>query len=434
MPVRLSVCSLHNHIMGSGMNRGLKVVIRFAGIVAILVVCLLAYVLAVWNRAIDRPAPAMTARRDSAAVARGEYLFKVTWQCWGCHQSGSADADAPPSGGRAFDLRTIGPGFGVFYSKNITPDTATGLGAWTDGEIAQAIREGVDRNRRLLFPLMPVDWLKDLSDQDVLALVAYLRSIPPVHNPVPERKPSLIAKALIAFHVIKPTPAITRPIEAPPAGRTIAYGRYLASAAAGCADCHTPRNLQNGEFYLDSVFAGGSIAFGEDEDPSVAYARNLRPHDVDGIGRWTEKQFVDAVTAGSRPDSTALDPHMPYAQYKFLAADDLGAIYLYLKSLSPMPRTTPPQHYSREVQEARGATRGGLLFKARCEPCHGEKGMGTRLTSAQLAAVMPFYTDEDLRNFVREGQVDLKMPGFRKTLTRDQLNDIIAFIRTWEKQ
>jgi mono/diheme cytochrome c family protein len=417
------------------MTRAVKGIVGFAGIVIILVICVLAYVLAVWSRSIDRPAPVMAARHDSATVARGEYLFKVTWQCWGCHQSGSPDAGAPPSGGRLFDLRSVGPGFGMFYSRNITPDTATGIGTWTDGEIAQAVREGITKDRHLLFPIMPMDWLKDLSDDDVLSIVAYLRSIPPVHNPVPERQLLLPAKALIAFNILKPAPAITKPIVAPPAGATIEYGRYFATAAAGCADCHTPRNLQNGQFYLDSLFAGGSIAFGESEgSPSVSYARNIRPHDVDGIGRWTEKQFIDAVTAGSRPDSSVIDLHMPYAHFKFLAADDLRAVYLYLKSLEPIPRTTPPQRYSTKVLDSHGSVRGGLLFEARCQGCHGEKGIGTGVTSVQLAAVMPFYTDEDLRNFVREGQIDLKMPGFRKTLSRDQLDDIVAFIRTWEKR
>jgi len=417
------------------MTRAVKGILGFAGIAVILVICALAYVLAMWDKSVNRPAPVMVARHDSAAVARGEYLFKVTWQCWGCHQSGVPESDAPPSGGRAFDLRTTGPGFGVFYSKNITPDTATGLGAWTDGEIVQAIREGVNKDRQLLFPIMPADWLKDLSDDDVLAIVAYLRSIPPVRNPVPEHQRSLMAKALIAFNIIKPTPAITRPIVAPPAGPTIEYGRYLATAAAGCADCHTPRNLQNGQFYLDSLFAGGSFAFGEEEgSPSISYARNITPHDADGIGRWTEEQFTDAVTAGARPDSTALDPHMPYPHYKFFAENDLRALHVYLKSLEPIPRTTPMQRYSRKVEESRGSARGELLFEARCQPCHGEKGKGTRLTSGHLSAAMPFYTDEDLRNFVREGQVDLKMPAFRKTLSREQLDDLIAFIRTWEKR
>jgi len=417
------------------MNRALKVAGGIVAAAGVLVGLASTYVLTSWNRSVDRPVPQLTARRDSATVARGEYLFKVTWQCWGCHQPDPVDADLPPKGGRVFDLSSIGPGFGVFYARNITPDTATGIGGWTDGEIVQAIREGVNNKRSPLFPLMPVDWLKNLSDVDALAIVSYLRSISPAHNAVPERRPSFIARALMTFNVIKPPPAITKPIVAPPAGLTVAYGRYCATAAAGCADCHTPRNLSNGEFYLDSIFAGGSIALGEPEDaPSVSYAANIRPDEVDGIGRWTEEQFVHAVTAGFRPDSTVIDTHMPYAQYRFLEPRDLQAIYLYLKSLAPIRRTSPPQRYTRKLLDAQGAARGELLFQARCQPCHGHNGMGMRITSVRLAEAVPLYSDQELRNFVEEGQIDLKMPGFRKTLPRDQLDDIIAYIRTWKNR
>jgi mono/diheme cytochrome c family protein len=414
------------------MKRALKVVGGFAGLLIVLFLAFSVYVLAVWDRANDRPAPEMAARSDSAAMARGEYLFKVSWQCYGCHQSGAPDADAPPSGGGVFDLRSTGPGFGIYYSRNITPDSATGIGRWTDGQIVQAIREGVNRDRRTLFPIMPVDWLRDLSDEDALAIVSYLRSIPPVRNAVPPGEPSFFAKALIALKVIKPIPPITTPVVSPPRGLTIDYGRYMATAAAGCADCHTPRNLQNGQFYTDSLFTGGSIAFGEAEhEPVISYARNLRPDNTDGIGGWTEEQFLVAVTAGFRPDSTALVPQMPYAMYKFLAPDDLRAIFLYLQSLPPVRRTTPPARYSSALESTRGAERGKLVFEARCQSCHGENGMGIRVTSVRLAEAVPSYTDEDLRNFVEEGQVDLKMPAFRKTLSRKDLDDIVAYIRTW---
>lgn len=415
------------------MKRALRAVGIVAGVIVLLLFMLSAYVLAVWDRADPRSAPSLSAPRDSASIARGEYLFKVTWQCFECHQATSPDANAPPSGGRAFDLSSIGPGFGIYYSKNITPDSATGIGAWTDGELVQALREGVTRDRRTLFPIMPMDWMKNLSDQDALAIVAYLRSIPPVRNPVPAREPSFMAKALLAFNVMKPGAVIERPISAPPTGITPEYGHYLATAAAGCADCHTPRNLQDGQFYFDSLFAGSSFAFGSDEgSPLLSYARNLTSDPDNGIGRWTEDEFIAAVTAGIRPDSTVLDPHMPYASYKFFAEDDLRAIFLYLKSVPPLQRRTPAPAYSPEFHTARGAERGKMLFASRCQACHGEQGMGERVTSGRLAAVVPFYSDQDFRNFVEEGQPALKMPGFRKTLSRSDLDDIIAYVRTWK--
>ncbi len=406
----------------------------FAAVVVALLLVVVLYVQFTWDSPDARAALQMTAPRDSATVARGEYIFKHSWQCWGCHAA-SGDANAPPSGGRAFDLRSIGPGFGIFYSRNLTPDSATGLGAWTDGEIVQAIREGVRKDRHVLFPLMPVDWLKGISDQDALAVVAYLRTLPPVSNRVPDNQVSFVAKALIAFNVVKPIDPVTQPVVAPPPGRTVEYGRYVASNLAGCADCHTPRNLQNGQFYLDSLFAGGSIAFGKEAgDPVYAFARNLRPEQGPGAPEWTEEQFLQAVTAGMRPDSTVLTLHMPYPYYKFLADDDLRAIYVFLRSLSPIRHDVPPVEDSPELKRATGAARGALLFAARCRACHGKGGAGAVPTNVKLAEVAASMEDGDLRDFIASGQPNLKMPGFGKTLTRDELNDIVAYIRTWERK
>lgn len=418
------------------MKRALKIAGAVLALAVVLLLLFSGYVLLVWDRPVDRPVIAMTARRDSATVARGEYLFKTTWQCWGCHQAEPRGSNLPPSGAGVFDLRTTGPGFGVFYSANISPDSATGIGGWSDGEIVRAIREGVRRDGRVLFPIMPVDWLHGLSDEDALALVSYLRSIPAVRNSVPANEPSFFAETLLALNVISPPPPIENPVVAPPATSTLEYGRYLATSAAGCADCHTPRNLQNGEFYLDSLFTGSSILFGEAEgEPLLSYARNIRPDSATGIGHWGEEDFIRAVTAGYRPDGTALDPHMPYPQYKNINPADLHAIYLYLRSLPPISRTMPRPKYSSAVAaSAAGVDRGRLLFDARCRACHGDRGTASDVTSVRLAEATPLYTDDDLRNFVGEGQIELKMPGFSRTLSPSDLNDIIAYIRTWERQ
>ena len=149
----------------------MKRLLKWLGMAIAVLVAILAivavYVELAWNKPDKRLAPQMTAPRDSATVARGEYIFKHSWQCWGCHAT-SDDGNAPPSGGRVFDLRSVGPGFGIYYSRNLTPDSATGLGTWTDGEIVQAIREGVRKDRHVLFPLMPIDWLQGLSDHEFL--------------------------------------------------------------------------------------------------------------------------------------------------------------------------------------------------------------------------------------------------------------------------
>jgi mono/diheme cytochrome c family protein len=322
----------------------------------------------------------------------------------------------------------------VYYSRNITPDSTTGVGAWTDGEIVQAIREGVRKDRRVLFPLMPIDWLNGISDKDALALVAYLRSLPPVRKEIPSAEPSMMARALFAFNVLAPKAPITTTRVAPVRGVTAEYGKYFASHLSGCADCHTPRNLNNGQFYFDSVFAGGSIEFGAPEGhPLRSYASNLRAVLGNGTDRWSEEDFVGAVTSGMRADGTVLDPHMPYSAFKRLEAEDIKAMYLFLGSLERIPRVVPPSRYASRVLAARGSDRGKLLFESRCAPCHGVEGKGAAPTAVKLAEVSASISDTDFMDFVLKGQPNLKMPSFGKTFSSEEVRDLVAFIRTWER-
>jgi mono/diheme cytochrome c family protein len=242
-----------------------------------------------------------------------------------------------------------------------------------------------------------------------------------------------MAKALFTFKVIKPNEPISSPITAPPRGITREYGRYVSNNLAGCADCHTPRNLQDGKFYLDSLFVGGSFAFGGgDDSPVLSFPRNLTPDRETGIGSWSEEQFLTALTTGLRPDSTVLFPHMPYAYYKAWSMDDLQAVFAYLSTLPAFRRTVPPNKFESDMQGIQGAERGKVLFRARCEACHGKNGNGAQPTNVKLAEVAASLTDKDLMDFLRSGQMNLKMPGFGKTLKEDELNDVVAFIRTWK--
>ncbi len=416
-------------------KRILKTLGWIAGTVLGVLLILIVYINARWDVTDGRPAPALNAPTDSATIAHGEYIFKYQVQCWGCHQAQPSGPGAPPSGGMLFDLTDVGPGFGKWYSRNLTPDVETGIGGWTDGEIVQALREGIRKDRTPLFPIMPIDWYHGMADEDILSVVAYLRTLEPVRNPVPVREPSFMAKALMAFGVIGPKDRITAPVVAPTRGVTPEYGRYIASNRADCADCHTPRNLQDGQFYMDSLFAGGTIKFGEPEGDNIySYARNITPDVETGIGAWTEEQFLDAVTSGVRPDGTVLMPHMPYAYYKFWTQEDLRAVYAYLKTVPSFKRKTPAPEYSPLVHAAQGAERGDLLFQTRCQTCHGKNGSGAEATNVKLAEVAASLSDADLKEFIATGQMSLKMPPFGKTLTEKDLNDVVAFIRTWEKK
>ncbi|MFQ5859458.1 MAG: c-type cytochrome [Anaerolineae bacterium] len=416
------------------MRKVLKWIAVVLGVLVVLAIGLLVYVQLAWARPYDRPVSEMTAPTDQATIARGEYLYKYGWQCWGCHSQGTAGPDAPQAGGQEFDLGDVGPGFGVFYVPNITPDPETGIGAWSDGELVRTMREGVDREGRAVFPIMGREFLKGLSDQDALALVAYLRSIPPVKNQATPSRPSLAAKALLTFKIVKPQPAITQPVTAPPAGPTIEYGAYLATHGSACAECHTPVDLQSLEYFLDQLFSGGAIAMGGELEglPAAAYPTNITPHRETGIGDWSEEQFITAMRTGARPNGTVMLTVMPYPYYGFWTDDDLKAVYRYLMTMPAIENQVPGPEFMPEITAGDSASKGAALFQVYCAACHGENGAGAEPTSQALAEVAPTLDDMALQGFIDAGIAGTWMPGFGKTLTDEQIADLLAYITTFK--
>ncbi|MEE8470009.1 MAG: c-type cytochrome [Dehalococcoidia bacterium] len=403
------------------------------GLLAIAVIGVVLYVQFSWDRRYDRPVPEMTAPDDPMTLARGEYIFKYTALCWACHGP-EEYINAPPAGGREFDLRDVGPptGLGVFYASNLTPDQETGLGDWSDGEIIRALRQGIDREGRVII-LMPFEWYRGMSDEDLLAIVAYIRSLPPVHNPVPDNRPSPFFKGILAFKFIKPEPLVTEPIEAPARGLTIEYGKYLSSNLSSCGECHTPRNLQTGRFYMDRPFTGGNVGFEDFEYEGLeVYARNLTPDRETGIGDWSEDDFLTAIRTGIRPDGTVIMPKfMPWLIYGDLSEDDLRAIYRYLRSLPPESNQVP----APEVGAGQtGAVKGRAVFQGYCSSCHGSEGSGTFISQVPLRQVASTMDPGILEQFIRNGVAGTIMPGFAQTFNSEDLSALLEFLQTWEVQ
>jgi mono/diheme cytochrome c family protein len=418
------------------MNKWLRRILKgfgiLVGVLMLLVIILVVYVQLAWDRPVKRAAPQMTAPADTQTVAWGEYLYKYTLRCWMCHGSqGNHSFEEPQAGGFEIDARDIGPGFGFIYVSNITPDPETGIGAWSDGELVRALREGLDREGRVLFPAMEAELWRGLSDEDALALVAYLRSLPPVRNEVPANRFSFGYKALIALGLIKPQPAITAPVVAPPRGATAEYGEYLASHATMCAGCHTPRSPNTGEYDLTQPLAGGIFALGLPEEGYSATGSNLTPDVATGIGDWSEEQFMIAMRTGLRPDGTVILPVMPWPSYNRWSEEDLRAVWLYLRSLEPIDHEIPASKLTGAAATGRGATRGEGLFDVYCIVCHGEEGSGSPFTTVALKEAASGMDDATLSGFISEGLPGASMPGFGKTLTDEQIADLVVFIRTW---
>ncbi len=226
-----------------------RVLLGIGGVLVILVVALAITVTLRWDRTFDYPVQDVTVSMDPANIARGEYLYKNVSVCGACHSvGGEENPDLLPAGGRKFDISALG----VIYTPNITPSVETGIGGWTDGEVIRAIREGIGINGRLLL-LMPSELFVGMSDEDVQAIVAYLRSQESAENDVPIFKPSLMGRLLLSF-LVSPPDRIEGPVTAPPRGPTAEYGDYLANSVSPCSACHTP--MVRGVIAWDKLWSG----------------------------------------------------------------------------------------------------------------------------------------------------------------------------------
>lgn len=232
------------------MRRSLRVI---ATILLLVVAAAAAFVVTYEPK--SRPPLDITVEITPERVARGDYLANVALSCMACHAQRDWGTWGGPilgpvgAGGESWVREHGFPG--RIFAPNLTPDPSTGLGEWTDGEILRAIREGIGREGQALFNLMPYTDYATLSDEDAYAVVAYLRSLPPVRREMPERE---IDFPVSFFMKLAPRP-LDGPVPEPDRDDPVAYGAYLTTVG-GCRVCHTPvdwRHLPN----QAELFAGG---------------------------------------------------------------------------------------------------------------------------------------------------------------------------------
>ena len=253
-------------------------------------------------------------------LERGKYLMESIVACGNCHLQRGAQGeplfDKGLSGGMLFDE----PPFKA-YASNITPDRDTGIGKWTDAQLAKAIREGVRPDKTLIGPPMPIEFYRHLSDADLAAIIAYLRAQPAVSNVVPKSK----------YNIPLPPsygPAVKN-VKAPPATNPLKYGEYLAQIGH-CMECHTPRD-DKGAPKAGQLGAGGMVFKGPWGE---SIARNLTPHES-GLKNWTDAQIAKAIRDGVDRDGKPYKPPMGFAFYKNINDADMAALIAYLRSLKP---------------------------------------------------------------------------------------------------
>ena len=318
----------------------LKNILKWTGIVVLsLAIIFVILVFSLQNRKFKAPYPDIRASTDSAVIARGRYLAFGPAHCSGCHSPQSnqekinSGEKLPLMGGFEFDLP-----IGKIYSRNITPDDETGIGKLPDSVIARSLRYGVGRDGRALFDFMP---FHNLSDEDLSAVISFLRSQAPVKNDVSPNHFNFMGKAVRAF-LIKPVGPDGEVSHSVTPDTTAEYGKYLAHYITNCRGCHTNRSLMTGA-YTGPDFAGGLKLESSTEKGSYTVTPNLTPDPETGrITYWTEEQFVNRF----RQKKLIAISDMPWDQFRNISDNDLKAIYHYLKSLKPIKNKIEVTYFS----------------------------------------------------------------------------------------
>jgi mono/diheme cytochrome c family protein len=322
-----------------------------------------------------KPSGVPAGLEKASLIERGEYLAKAA-DCMVCHTAPGAKEYA---GGLGFKLP-----FGTLYSTNITADKETGIGNYSDKDFLNAVQRGKRHDGAMLYPAMPYPSYTYMTDEDVLAVKAYLFSLPPVRAAAPENTLSFPFNQRWAMlfwaAVFNPDTRFTPDTSKSPEWNR---GAYLVEALAHCGECHTPRNLG---FALDNrkKFAGAVTAGWR--------AFNISSDKSTGIGGWKDEDLVAYLSAGHAPGHGAASGPMGEAvdhSLSQLTPEDIRAIAVYLRSVpatpSPdLPATTAPPAPASHKEGVTADARGKMMFEGACVSCHGWTGESTVSPMATL--------------------------------------------------
>jgi hypothetical protein len=309
--------------------------------------------------------------QTQARLDRGCYLVEGSARCFMCHSDidwtkpGRQPKEGRKGAGHIWidevlpwlpqhgDLERRGGWLGLrqllVVSPNITPDRETGAGDWSDDVLVQAIRQGIGHDGRVLYPGMPHQRFRQLSDEDLASIIVYLRSIPAVRNPLPVTVlPAEIRESL------QPSEPITEPVLSPDLFDPVEWGAYLVGLS-DCTGCHNAFD-QDSQPIPGLAFSGGALL---KESWGQVTAPNITP-DPSGISYYDEDLFVQVMRTGW-VGARQLKPIMPWSFYGNMTDEDLKAIFAYLRALDPIvhwvDNTEPPSY---------------------CKLCGGTHGLGNR--------------------------------------------------------
>lgn len=327
----------------------MKLFLKILGAILLLIILIaagfLAYLNMTWKKSYaDYPRPEIKASTDSAVIARGDYLVHAVAHCSICHQGVPANLSekemmeqrktgvgADLVGGHVWDI----PVFGKFVAANLTADKETGIGGNSDGDIARVIRNGVSREGHMLaFMSIAVG---QMADEDLIAVISYLRTLKPVAQSNPVEAPGIMGKLVLK----NMKPREDAPLKwVPEGGISVERGQYLANGPAACYTCHSTADPMHGFAITGPRFQGEAHAEPDMVDPAFEIAvPNLTPDPETGhIHSWSEDMFVARFKQGPLYKGSK----MPWENYGLMTENDVRSIYRYLNTLAPVKHDIGP--------------------------------------------------------------------------------------------
>lgn len=385
-----------------------------------------------WRAEIAPIAPPAAGTWSAATLERGRLLASAG-DCAVCHTSAGGVTNA---GGLAMQTP-----FGTLYSSNITPDPETGIGNWSYPAFERAMRDGISRDGKHLYPAFPYTAFRNIDDADMQALYAYLMSQTPVKQVQPAnalRFPFNMRPLMAGWNALflRKGEVQAQPQQSAQWNR----GQYLVNGLGHCAACHSPRNLMGAEKGGASFLAGGLVD-GWEAPALNSLSKAPTP--------WTEDQLFNYLSTGySDAHGVAAGPMGPVvSELAKLPRTDVRAMAVYLASLngsaeaaSTMPApTVAAQKVTVATVSPQSLSNGQRVFEGSCQGCHAD-GLGPKLfgvspslaTNTNVHSALP----DNLIKVIQQGiakpaTADLGyMPGFKDSLSNTQISDLAAYLRS----
>ena len=382
---------------------------------------------------------AMAQQVDPAEISRGAYLARVG-DCIACHTAGP---ESPPFAGGL----PINSPFGIIYSTNITPDPTNGIGAYTLADFSRAVRYGVAKDGRRLYPAMPYASFTYTTDDDIRALYTYfMNKVAPVNHKPPETKlpfPFNIRLSLFFWDAA----FVKRVRYKPRVDRDAQWNRgaYLVQSLGHCGACHTPRGLA----FQETAYTESSPRYLSGAVVDNWYAANLTGDPASGLGRWSEADIAAFLETGHGGQIAAFGSMIDVIENstQYLHKDDLNAIAHYLKTLpghgeraSYKPDTTAVAIKLSAIITGEMEHPGAGLFQSFCVKCHkvtgdGEPGKYPKLAGNSIVlsknpvSLIRLLLEGGKTAQTKRGPKPQEMPGFAEKFSDSQIADVLSFIR-----